>query len=187
MPPPGKHWQYAPSKLDELDGNNEIHWSSNGNPRRKVYLTKDKTLAMTDYWAQFRDAYHQSIKITGYPTEKNFEMLKLIVQASSDEGDLVIDPFCGSGTTIHAAKELGRNWIGMDQSFTAAKTVIKRFNGHWKAMGDFVERPAGQGQLDLETTRSTNNQTGDYSLIVDSWLADDYRDELLEMVFSESL
>lgn len=187
MPPPGKHWQYAPSKLDVLDENNEIHWSRNGNPRRKVYLTKDKKLAMTDYWAQFRDAYHQSIKITGYPTEKNFEMLKLIVEASSDEGDLVIDPFCGSGTTIHAAKELGRSWIGMDQSFTAAKTVIKRFSGHWKAMGDFVKRPDEQGLLDLNTNYPAENLLGDYSFIVDSWLADDYQKELYEMMFSESL
>lgn len=67
-------------------------------------------MALTDYWDQYRDAHHQSIKITGYPTEKNLAMIKMIVGASSDEGDLVVDPFCGLGTTLHAARDLGRQY-----------------------------------------------------------------------------
>lgn len=138
MPPPGKHWQLTPSKLDELDEKNEIHWSKNGNPRRKVYLTNDKMLPLTDYWDQYRDAHHQSIKITGYPTEKNLDMLKKIVEASSNEGDVVLDPFCGSGTTLQAAGELNRQWIGIDQSFTAAEATLKRMRNGLDEMGDYV-------------------------------------------------
>ncbi|EPO2721303.1 site-specific DNA-methyltransferase, partial [Escherichia coli] len=99
------------------------HWSKTGNPRRKVYLTDDKSIGYTDYWEEFRDAHHQSILVTGYPTEKNFNMMKLIVGASSNPGDLVIDPFCGSGSTLHAASLLQRKWIGIDESLFAAKTV----------------------------------------------------------------
>lgn len=139
-PPLGKHWQYAPSKLDELDRQGDIHWSRNGNPRRKVYWSSEKKTALTDYWEQFRDAHHQSIQITGYPTEKNFQMLKIIVGASSEEGDLVVDPFCGSGTTLHAAKDLRRNFIGIDASFIAAKTTLKRMRYGLDSMGDYVKR-----------------------------------------------
>ena len=126
QPPKGKHWQITPAKLDILDQNGEIHWSKTGNPRRKVYLPKDKQRPITDYWDQYRDAHHQSIKITGYPTEKNLGMLKMIIEASSNKGDIVLDPFNGSGTTIHAANELDRKWIGIDQSFTAAEATLKR-------------------------------------------------------------
>ena len=140
MPPPGKHWQYAPSKLEELDRLGDIHWSRNANPRRKVYWSSDKKTALTDYWDQFRDAHHQSIQITGYPTEKNFDMIKMIVGASSDPGDLVVDPFCGSGTTLHAARDLGRRYIGIDASFIAAKATLNRMRHGLKPMGDYVNR-----------------------------------------------
>eukprot|EP01004_Peranema_trichophorum_P004658 NODE_3566_length_1328_cov_37.066390_g3117_i0.p1 GENE.NODE_3566_length_1328_cov_37.066390_g3117_i0~~NODE_3566_length_1328_cov_37.066390_g3117_i0.p1 ORF type:complete len:383 (+),score=-26.32 NODE_3566_length_1328_cov_37.066390_g3117_i0:178-1326(+) len=123
LPPPGKHWQYTPAKLDELNDRNQIHWSRNGNPRRKVYLDAEKRLALTDYWDAFKDAHHQSIRVTGYPTEKNLAMLKLIVGAATDPGDLVLDPFCGSGTTLQAADELARSWIGIDESFSAPCTL----------------------------------------------------------------
>lgn len=140
LPPPGKHWQYTPKKLEELDKNGDIYWSKNGNPRRKVYWTSDKKIALTDYWEQFRDAHHQSIKITGYPTEKNFSMLKMIVGASSNPGQLVVDPFCGSGTTIHAARDMGRNYIGIDASFKAAQTSINRLKKGLEKMGDYVTK-----------------------------------------------
>lgn len=137
-PPKGKHWQLTPAKLDELDARGEIHWSKNGNPRRKVYLPKDKQRPITDYWDQYRDAHHQSVHITGYPTEKNLDMLKMIISASSNQGDLVLDPFNGSGTTIHAANELDRRWIGIDQSFTAAEATLKRMRHGLEKMGDYV-------------------------------------------------
>ena len=140
MPPPGKHWQYIPAKLDEYDKLGEIYWSKTGNPRRKVYLTADKRRPLTDYWDQFRDAHHQSTLITGYPTEKNFDMMKMIVAASTNPGDLVIDPFSGSGSTVHAAEQLNRKWIGIDQSFVAAKTSISRMIDGRQPMGDYIEK-----------------------------------------------
>lgn len=140
LPPNGKHWQLTPEKLDQLDEKGEIYWSKSGNPRRKVYLPPNKQRPLTDYWDQYRDAHHQSIKITGYPTEKNLDMLKMIINASSNPGDLVLDPFNGSGTTVQAANELKRRWIGIDQSFTAAEATLKRLRHGVERMGDFVER-----------------------------------------------
>lgn len=138
LPPPGKHWQYAPSRLEELDRQGDIHWSRNGNPRRKVYWTSEKKRSLTDYWDQYRDPHHQSVKITGYPTEKNLDMVKMLVGASSDLGDLVIDPFCGSGTTLQAARDQGRRFLGIDASFTAAKATLRRMRHGLEPMGDYV-------------------------------------------------
>lgn len=182
-PPAGKHWQYAPSKLDELDANGEIHWSKNGNPRRKVYLTEDKAVGYTDYWDEFRDAHHQAILVSGYPTEKNFDMMKLIVEASSNPGDLVIDPFCGSGSTLHAASALGRKWIGIDQSFFAAKTVIKRLTNGRSPMGDYVNGSVQQETLPLfDTTKVKREHTvGNMRVFIDSATAVAAADEVGEI------
>ncbi len=176
MPPPGKHWQFQPSKLDEFDKNGDIHWSKTGNPRRKVYLTESKMLPMTDYWHDFRDAYHQSIKITGYPTEKNFDMLKLIVQASSNPGDLVLDPFCGSGTTLHAAADLGRRFIGIDESFMAAHTVLNRFKIGVNEMGDYVNKKVSQPNL-LETSKPVSN----LNLFIERSTFELHKDEVMKL------
>lgn len=173
MPPPGKHWQYAPSKLDELDSLGDIHWSKNGNPRRKVYWSNDKKLPLSDYWPNFRDAHHQSIKITGYPTEKNFEMLKMIIGASSDVGDFVVDPFCGSGTTIHAAMDLNRRFMGFDSSFTAAKATLKRFRHGVEAMGDYVDK-----QETLNQTHQKKTKHDVLHFLVESSLVDSYKKEV---------
>ena len=83
LPPPGKHWQYKPSTLDQLDADGHIHWSSSGNPRKKVYLDEHEGVSVQDIWMDFKDAHNQNIMITGYPTEKNPELLERIVKASS--------------------------------------------------------------------------------------------------------
>lgn len=187
LPPPGKHWQYQPSKLDELDEAGEIHWSKNGNPRRKVYLTNDKMVSLSDYWDAYRDAHHQSICITGYPTEKNINMLKMIIEASSNKGDLVLDPFCGSGTTMHAAEMVGRRWIGIDTSFLAAKTIFNRLNHGLKPMGDYVLRSESaipkDGLLlfnpeELDATDTPKHPAIDYTFYYDKWLEEIHKTEI---------
>lgn len=153
MPPPGKHWQYTPSTLDEMDARGEIFWSSSGNPRRKVFLDERPGIGVQDIWLDFRDAHNQNIHITGYPTEKNPDLLRRIVHASSNPGDLVLDCYCGSGTTLAIAAELKRNWIGIDNSPQAIKTVLHRFIHGTEAMGDFVtaqrKEDAGDSQMGL--------------------------------------
>lgn len=122
LPPPGRHWRYPPEKLDELDAQGLIVWSKNGVPRKKVYardrLKKGKKLQ--DVW-EFKDPQYPR-----YPTEKNLDMLKLIVQTGSNEGDLVLDAFAGSGTTLIASALLKRRSIGIDTSQEAAKAFARR-------------------------------------------------------------
>lgn len=182
-PPPGKHWQYAPSKLDALDADGHIHWSKTGNPRRKVYLTDDKLVPFTDQWDCFRDAHHQSIGITGYPTEKNIDMLRMIVGASSNPGDLVLDPFCGSGTTLAAADELGRRFIGFDESFVAVEASLNRLRFGVKPMGDYVERETSKPRQKFDTLFGLPKEvksatSGEFSFLVDSELLVDFREQI---------
>jgi adenine-specific DNA-methyltransferase len=144
-PPPGKHWQFVPDTLDEMDSRGEIYWSPNGNPRRKVFLDQSSGIPVQDLWLDCRDAHNQNIRVTGYPTEKNSDVLRRIIKASSDPGDLVLDCFAGSGTTLAVAAELGRRWIGVDNSSEAISTILHRFVHGSEMMGDFV-----QGRLDQE-------------------------------------
>ena len=141
-PPPGKHWQYLPKTLDEMDARGEIYWSPTGNPRRKIYLDKTDGVPVQDIWLDFKDAHNQNIEITGYPTEKNPELLSRIIKASSNPGDLVLDCFSGSGTTLTVASRLGRRWIGVDNSAEAIATTLKRFTIGTERMGDFVSNSA---------------------------------------------
>ena len=147
LPPPGKHWQYTPQKLDILDAEGKIYWSPNGNPRRKVYLDENPGVSVQDIWLDYRDAHNQNIKITGYPTEKNPELLKRIIEASSNPDDIVLDCFCGSGTTLEIAHRLGRRWIGIDNSVEAMRTVLDRFAKGTEMMGDFVSQRKNKNQL----------------------------------------
>lgn len=96
-------------------------------------------VGVQDIWLDFRDAHNQNIKITGYPTEKNPDLLRRIVAASSNPGDLVLDCFAGSGTTLAVADELQRNWIGVDNSPEAFATIIERFHRGLKPMGDYSQ------------------------------------------------
>jgi adenine-specific DNA-methyltransferase len=157
LPPPGKHWQYPPSVLDEMDRRGDIFWSSNGNPRRKIYLDESDGIPVQDIWMDFKDAHNQNIDITGYPTEKNIEMLEQIVSASSNPGDLVLDCFAGSGTTLAAAGNLGRRWIGIDNSKEAISTIVNRLRFGSQPMGDFVTKkriPLVDNHLELFSSKT---------------------------------
>ncbi len=164
MPPQGKHWQFTPDKLDEMDANGEIYWSSNGNPRRKVYLDNSQGIPVQDIWLEYPDVNNQNTRLTGYPTEKNLDMLKRIIEASSQKGDLVLDCFAGSGTTLIAAEELERQWIGIDIGKEAISTIIKRFKNGTQPIGDYVEKKIiSPKTLDLFSEDFSSQQTIDES------------------------
>jgi len=152
-PPPGKHWQYPPRVLDEMDGRGEIYWSPTGNPRRKIYLDQSEGIPSQDIWLEFRDAHNQNIAVSGYPTEKNPNLLARIIQASSNEGDLVLDCFSGSGTTLNVASQSGRRWIGVDNSSEAITATLRRFGKGLEPMGDFVSKlESAERNEETETT-----------------------------------
>lgn len=122
LPPIGRHRRVDPKVLEERNQQGLIEWSKNGVPRKKIYADEKKGKKMQDIW-EFKDPQYPI-----YPTEKNEEMLKSIVVASSNENSTVLDCFCGSGSSLLAAKELGRTYIWVDQSFQAIKTSFTRLD-----------------------------------------------------------
>ena len=133
MPPKGRHWRSDPTILEEWEKQGLVEWSSNGVPRKKIFVDERDGKKMQDIW-EFKDPQYPD-----YPTEKNLDLLKFIVGASSNEGDLVLDCFCGSGTTLVAAQELNRNWIGIDKSEPAIKVVQKKLNNMPSSLFSKVE------------------------------------------------
>ncbi|GHV57120.1 hypothetical protein FACS1894216_21500 [Synergistales bacterium] len=141
-PPKGRHWRTDPRELDALDAAGLIEWSPSGNPRKMIYADEADGKKMQDIW-EFKDCRYPV-----YPTEKNLDLLRTIVAASSNEGSTVLDFFCGSGTTLLAAKELNRNWIGVDQSRQAIKVTKEKL----KAAGNmFSCNSYSYLEIDLRT------------------------------------
>jgi adenine-specific DNA-methyltransferase len=123
LPPVGRHWRTDVDTLEQWDKEGLIEWSSTGNPRKKLYADEREGMRVQDIW-EFKDPQYPD-----YPTEKNADLLDLIVKTSSNENSIVLDCFCGSGTTLKSAQTLNRRWIGIDQSEAAINITQQKMNG----------------------------------------------------------
>lgn len=119
-------WRMEADKLSTIDNRGDLGWTSSGKPFRKLRMEDDTGDPVGSCWTDISSLNPQSAERIGYPTQKPLDLLKRIIQASSDEGGLVLDPFCGCGTTVHAAEELGRKWIGIDISIHAIHVIETR-------------------------------------------------------------
>jgi len=124
----GRHWAKLPSELDKLDKQGRIYWpkKEGGWPREKLYLDERQGRAVSNIWDDIPPVNSQAKEDTRYDTQKPEALLERIIKASSNEGDLVADFFCGSGTTLAVAEKLGRRWIGCDLGRFAIHTTRKR-------------------------------------------------------------
>lgn len=124
----GMHWKFTVERLEELDGEGRIYWAKGGTgwPQYKRYRDELKGLAVGDIWDDIDKINPKAAERLGYPTQKPLALLERIIEASSDEADLVLDPFCGCGTTIDAAQKLGRKWIGIDVTYISVDLIEKR-------------------------------------------------------------
>ena len=114
-------------KLDLLDGKGYIYWPPRGSvPRLKRYLDEDKGVPIVDMITDINVIQAHSNERLGYPTQKPLALLERIIEASSGEGDVVLDPFCGCGTAVVAAETLGRKWIGIDVTHLAVALMKNR-------------------------------------------------------------
>ena len=109
---------------------------------------------MTDNWTDIKPIFSAAEERLGYPTQKPLALLERIIQASSNEGDVVLDPFCGCGTAVHAAQKLKRNWIGIDITHLAVSLIEKRLKSRYPelaATGAFEVHGVPQ---DLDSARN---------------------------------
>lgn len=125
-PPPGMHWIWSQERIDQALKDGLIEYTSTGNPRKKQYLDESQEKYVDDLWTDIFPVNSQAIESVDYPTQKPEALLERIIIASSNEGDIVADFFCGSGTTLAVAEKMGRKWIGADLGKFAIHTTRKR-------------------------------------------------------------
>ncbi|MFF4652393.1 DNA methyltransferase [Streptomyces sp. NPDC001380] len=122
-----RHWRYSKSEMQRLIDEGRVHQSKPGVvPRRKYYLDEGKGVELQALWADIDALNSRAIERLGYPTQKPLSLLERIITASSNPGDVILDPFCGCGTTIDAAQKLGRRWVGMDITTIAIDLIDSR-------------------------------------------------------------
>ena len=125
-PPKGRVWAVLPEKMEELYKAGRIIFTSGGTPRKKRYLDEMPGLVLQDVWTDVFAVNSQANEASGYPTQKPEALLERIIKASSAESELVLDCFCGSGTTAAVAEKLKRRWIACDLGRFAIHTTRKR-------------------------------------------------------------
>ncbi len=132
----GRHWAQPPSELDKLDATGKIHWPAKdgGMPMFKRYLDEQSGVPLQDVWTDINPMHNLSDERLGYPTQKPLALLERIISASSNEGDLVLDPFCGCGTAVHAAEKLGRRWVGIDITHLSIGLIERRMKDAFPAL-----------------------------------------------------
>ena len=112
-----REWRLPKKSMLKLKKENGIYYSRSGLASRKKFLDETSGIPLQNLWANL--PYVSGKEMVGYPTQKPLALLERIIKASSEKGDVVLDPFCGSGTTLVAAENLKRQWIGIDKSPTA--------------------------------------------------------------------
>lgn len=124
----GRHWAYTQETLEKLDSEGKVHWpkKAGGMPRLKRYKEDLSGVLLQDVWTDIRPMHNLSAERLGFPTQKPETLLERIIKASSNENDLIMDPFCGCGTTITVAQRLKRKWIGIDITHLAISLMRHR-------------------------------------------------------------
>lgn len=122
----GRHWAFSRQKMDEMLAQGRIVFRRTGMPVYKRYLDEMPGVPVTDVWADIPVLASASPERVGYPTQKPLALMKRIIEAASNRGDVVLDPFCGCGTTVEAAQKLDRRWIGIDITHLALELIRKR-------------------------------------------------------------
>ena len=125
-PPSGRHWMYDDSGIQRLLQEDRIYWTRNGVPRLKVYLDENPGYSAQDVWTDIQPLRSWHKERLGYDTQKPESLLERIIRSSSNEGDVVLDPFCGCGTAIAVAERLKRRWIGIDITHLAISLMKSR-------------------------------------------------------------
>ena len=121
-------WRWSQETFDERLAQNPylIYWTKKGRPRYKIYLDEYEGEPVGNIWTDIEYLSSGDNERLGYATQKPIALLRRIIQAASDEGDVVLDPFCGCATTLEAAHRLKRKWIGIDIAIHAIKRVAKK-------------------------------------------------------------
>jgi DNA modification methylase len=124
----GRFWAYSKANMAKFEREGRLVYSKRGMPSYKRYLDEMPGVPLQDLWTDIPPIGPGAQERLGYPTQKPEALLERIVAASSNQGDLVLDPFCGCGTTVQVAQRLGRRWIGIDITHLAIGLIRRRLS-----------------------------------------------------------
>jgi len=153
-PPANRGWGLALKELEKLWAKGMILKKKDGSPRldgRKVFLDEKRGKPVSDIWMDIERVGNTARERLGYATQKPQALLERIIQASTNAGDLVLDPFCGCGTTVHAAQKLGRQWIGIDVTYLAINLIKRRLKD---AFADAVQSEERGQPTDFQSAKA---------------------------------
>ncbi|MFZ4506519.1 MAG: site-specific DNA-methyltransferase [Fimbriimonas sp.] len=157
-------WRCPPETMERLDAEGRLHFTNAGGIRLKRYLDENKGTTLQALWDDIPPINSQAKERRGYPTQKPLALLERIIAASTDEGDVVLDPFAGCGTAMVAAERMNRRWIGIDVTYLAINEVIARL-GEEKAEGRELKyellgtpRDEGAAKALFESTKHQNHK-----------------------------
>ena len=123
----GRYWAYSKDKMEQFEKDGRLVYPKKGGvPRYKRYLDEMPGVPLQNLWSDIPPIHSRSPERLGYQTQKPLALLERIVNVSTHPGDVVLDPFCGCGTAIHAAQKLGRRWIGIDITYLAIGLIRRR-------------------------------------------------------------
>ncbi len=134
----GRYWAYSREKMDEFKAKGLIRFPDkpDGVPELKRYLDEQPGVPLQDLWTDLDPINAKAAERLGYPTQKPESLLERIVESSSNEGDVVLDPFCGCGTAVAVAEKLDRDWVGIDLTYLATHLIKSRL---LDALGEGVD------------------------------------------------
>ena len=142
-------WRWTKERMQTAHDKGLIHYSSTGLASQKRYLDEMRGIPVDTIWDDIKPIQAQSKERIGYPTQKPLALLGRIIQTSSNEGDVVLDPFCGCATALVAAERLGREWVGIDLSPLAARLVKSRLEKEMRLFYDVHHRTDVPRRTDL--------------------------------------
>jgi site-specific DNA-methyltransferase (adenine-specific) len=133
-PPPHRGWGFSEEQLEELWNKGLILTKKDGSPRldgRKVFLDEKQGKPIGSVWNDIERIGNTSAERMGYPTQKPESLLERIISASSNEGDVILDAYCGCGTTVAVAEKMKRRWIGIDITYQSISLILRRLEGQY--------------------------------------------------------
>ena len=124
-------WRYSKDTIQRLHDEGKLHYSKTGYARQKLYLSESKGVPVQNIWSDIPSLVGSNNERMGYPTQKPEALLERIIKASSNEGDTVLDAYCGCGTSVAVAQRLGRRWIGIDITYQSIALILKRLEDRY--------------------------------------------------------
>lgn len=156
-----RYWRYSKQKMNELIEKRLVVQTKPGNvPQRKQYLDEGKGVPIQSLWDDVPALHSQDKERLGYPTQKPEALLERIIKASSNENDVVLDAYCGCGTTVAVSQRLNRQWIGIDITYQSISLILKRLEDSFGA-GVLQNIKLHGIPKDIESARALANKADD--------------------------